>query len=340
MLNVQIVLFDGFDYMDVIGPYEVFTAANMFTDNIKIEWVSAEGQRMVQGGMNGPALPSSGKIDVDRGGILVIPGAMGTVDLHDVGPESSAGLLRKALETDLIHYLRQAMSREDLIILTVCGGSLLFAMDGLLEDRYAVTHNLGMDVLGATGAKPVKARVVDDGRFVSGGGVTSGIDAALYIVERELGPRISHAVEQLFEYERRGTVWRNSGLAPIEKPKETPVDGLGNEPDPIIHHSGEQATSYDGKWDITISTPVGKFNMVMIISTTDGVIKGTFYQGDETSDLADPSLQNGQLTWSLNIKKPMRLNLKFAVMANGDTLTGTAKAGLLPASNVVGTRIS
>lgn len=85
-------------------------------------------------------------------------------------------------------------------------------MAGLLEGRHAVTHHLGMDVLGATGAVPVHARVVDDGNLVTAGGVTSGLDLGLYILEREFGPRIALAVEELFAYERRGTTWRSSGL--------------------------------------------------------------------------------------------------------------------------------
>jgi len=85
-------------------------------------------------------------------------------------------------------------------------------MAGLLDGRHAVTHHLGMDVLGATGAIPVQARVVDDGDLVTAGGVTSGLDLGLYLLERELGPRIARSVEELFAYERRGTVWRNTGL--------------------------------------------------------------------------------------------------------------------------------
>ena len=51
----------------------------------------------------------------------------------------------------------------------------------------------------------------DDGNLVSAGGVTSGLDLAVYLLERELGPRIAHAVESLFASERRGTVWRATG---------------------------------------------------------------------------------------------------------------------------------
>lgn len=61
----------------------------------------------------------------------------------------------------------------------------------------------------------VDARVVDDGDLVSAGGVTSGLDLGLYLLERAYGPRIAHAVEQLFEYERRGTVWCERGAVPV-----------------------------------------------------------------------------------------------------------------------------
>lgn len=62
---------------------------------------------------------------------------------------------------------------------------------------------------------PVDARVVDDGDLVSAGNVTCGIDLALYLLEREVGPRVAHAVEQVIRFERRGTVWRAAGTAVV-----------------------------------------------------------------------------------------------------------------------------
>jgi transcriptional regulator GlxA family with amidase domain len=44
--------------------------------------------------------------------------------------------------------------------------------------------------------------------------VTSGLDLGLYLLERELGPRVALAVEKLFAHERRGTVWHNTGTKP------------------------------------------------------------------------------------------------------------------------------
>jgi hypothetical protein len=55
--------------------------------------------------------------------------------------------------------------------------------------------------------------------------------------------------------------------------------------------------------------------------------------------LIDPVLKGNRLTWSYTITKPMQLKLKFDVTVDGDTLTGTSKAGLLPASKVTGKRV-
>ncbi len=53
------------------------------------------------------------------------------------------------------------------------------------------------------------ARVVDDGDVLSAGGVTSGLDLALWIIERELGPGAATAAARELEYERTGSVWRS-----------------------------------------------------------------------------------------------------------------------------------
>jgi len=212
----QIVLFDEFDLLDVVAPFEIFTAAGEYCDGqITVELVSAEGARQVPSGLTDVPLPASGGIDLERADLLIVPGAAGKVNSD--GPDAVPAILGRALETGLPDILGKALVKPGLTVGTVCGGSLLLGLAGLLADRPAVTHHLGMEVLAATGAVPIKARVVDDGNLVTAGGVTSGLDLGLYLVERELGPRIAHMVETLFEYERRGTVWLARGLEPAIK---------------------------------------------------------------------------------------------------------------------------
>lgn len=217
-LQVQIAMFDGVDPLDVIAPYEVLWAAAQLSDGaVTVELAAVDGPRAVVTG-SGLRLDASAELEVGRADVIVVPGAAGTLgdtdaDADEIDESSIPVRLGRTLETDLPDVLRQALA-GDVVVACVCGGSLILAMAGLIEGRPAVTHHLGMDLLEATGTRAVAARVVDDGNLITGGGVTSGLDVALHVVERFLGPQVAHAVEELFEFERRGTVWRSTGLVP------------------------------------------------------------------------------------------------------------------------------
>ncbi|MBE7680227.1 DJ-1/PfpI family protein [Paenibacillus sp. P13VS] len=338
MLNVQIVLFDGFDLLDAIAPYEVFIAASMYAEEaLRVELVTAEGPRHVTSGIQGLEIEATGKLDPECGGMILVPGASGKVSGEEA--DSIPIILNRAAGTEISVQIRQALEREDVLVATVCGGSLLLAMAGLLEGRHAVTHHMGIGVLGATGAIPIQARIVDDGNLVSAGGVTSGLDVALYLVERALGPRIAHAVEQLFEFERRGTVWKAEGVVRADD-MDAPGKEEGTEFAPItIEQMHSSAPDYEGKWEVIISTPIGKLETRLVIHTDNGSIRGTATQDGETVELIHPRDQGDKLVWDLRVSKPMKLQLHFEVIVQGDVMTGTAKAAFLPASKLNGHRL-
>jgi transcriptional regulator GlxA family with amidase domain len=207
-VHAQIVLFDGFDPLDVIAPFEVLVAgSDAVGGELVVELVSAEGPRPVVSGSRGLVLNATAQLDPSKPGYVIVPGASGPVDGDPDEVATIPVLLARFGETDAVPLMRLAMANPDITVATVCGGSLALAMAGLLEGRNAVTHVLGLDVLDATGVNVVRARVVDDGDLVTAGGVTSGLDLALHLLDRTYGPREALAVEELFEYERRGTVW-------------------------------------------------------------------------------------------------------------------------------------
>ncbi|MFF4377998.1 DJ-1/PfpI family protein [Kitasatospora sp. NPDC001547] len=229
-MHVQIVLFDGFDPLDAIAPFEVLHAgATASGGAVSVELVSAQGPREVVSGTGGLSLRTTGLLDPRRPGVVLVPGASGRLGNPDdgAGPDDGADpdddgaqqdtvavRLARTLDTELPALLKAAMEETRITVATVCGGALVLAMAGLLQDRHATTHHLGLDLLDATGAHAVRARVVDDGDLVTAAGVTSGLDLGLYLLEREVGPQIAHAVEELFAHERRGTTWRPGGPAP------------------------------------------------------------------------------------------------------------------------------
>jgi putative intracellular protease/amidase len=210
----QVVLFDGFDPLDVIAPFEVLHAGGTYTDGaLSVELVSAEGPREVPSGLAGVTLRATAALDPARADLIVVPGAFGRI-AEDGRDDTIPAVLGRTLQTDLPALLKEALDKPGLTVSTVCGGSAILAMAGLIEGRHATTHHLGMDLIDATGVIAVDARVVDDGNLVSGASVTSGLDLALHLLDRHFGPRIAHAVEKLFAHERRGIVWRAQGLVP------------------------------------------------------------------------------------------------------------------------------
>lgn len=96
--------------------------------------------------------------------------------------------------------------------------------------------------------------------------------------------------------------------------------------------------SFEGHWNILIATPIGKQVISLQLTERDGRISGSATQGEETVAVLDPQLDGERLRWSQSVTKPMKLSITFDVTRQGDTLSGIAKAGILPSVKVVGQR--
>jgi transcriptional regulator GlxA family with amidase domain len=201
-MHVQVLLYDGFDELDGIGPWEVFRAASTLGAPWRVEPATIDGAPEVTAA-NGLRLRVGNRLgSAGRPDLLVVPGG-GWVSRAPAGAwaESERGTIPASLAE---------LHRYGTVLGAVCTGTMLLAAAGLLAGRPAVTHHRAMDDLRNRGAFVVPARVVDDGDIVTSGGITSGLDLGLWLVERFAGPRIAHAVEGWLEYERRGVVWRRT----------------------------------------------------------------------------------------------------------------------------------
>ncbi|MFD5699245.1 DJ-1/PfpI family protein [Streptomyces lasiicapitis] len=215
-MHAQVVLFDGFDPLDVLGPLEVLYAGGIATDGgITVELVSAEGARDVPSGLELVTLRATARLDPERAGLILVPGAAGSTEQHDPEDDSIPSRLARTQRTALPALLADAMAQPGLTLASVCGGSLVLALSGLLKGRHATGHHDALEVLWGLGVSVVRARVVDDGDVVSGAGVTSGVDLGLHLLEREFGPRVAHTLEEMFAHERRGVVWSATGMEPM-----------------------------------------------------------------------------------------------------------------------------
>ncbi len=199
-MKVQIVLFPGYDELDVIAPYEVLRNAARAGADVQTELVTLDGAEETTAGHD-LRVRTKGCLDRDaRPDLLLVPGG-------GYAARAPQGAWAEAQRGELPAAIA-ALHKAGTIIAAVCTGTMLLAATGLTKGRPATTHHAALDDLRASGAEVVEARVVDDGDVITSGGVTSGLDLALWIVERFFGSQVALAVERTMEHERRGTVWR------------------------------------------------------------------------------------------------------------------------------------
>jgi hypothetical protein len=96
--------------------------------------------------------------------------------------------------------------------------------------------------------------------------------------------------------------------------------------------------SLAGDWDVTIKTPIGSLAVVYTFTENAGTLAGTATGKDETVPLQGIAVDGQRITWRQSVRKPMRLNLDFDVIVDGDRLAGYSRAGRLPKSAVTGER--
>ncbi|MFJ9823045.1 DJ-1/PfpI family protein [Streptomyces sp. NPDC101160] len=202
-LRVHIAMFDGVEELDFAAPYEVFSAAGFFTPRpVEVSYVSAAGARSVTAAY-GTVVRGVRPWAPDEAELLVVPGGgYARRDSPGVWAEIDRGTLPSALA---------AAPRPGLTVAALCTGVMLLSAAGLTKGRPCTTHHKAKPDLQAQGGLVKNARVVDDGELVTAGGVTSGLDLALWLVRRELGPDAATNLEQMLEYEARGTVWSSRG---------------------------------------------------------------------------------------------------------------------------------
>ena len=191
-LRVQVVIYDGFAVTDALAPFEVWKLARKLGGAIQTTLVSATGAPSVTA-LHDVIVKPTASFDADAD-MLVVPGA---------AERWPTGGFPEGLEAAM-----RLFRGPDKLLATVCTGAVFAARAGHLSSRHATTHRSAHAILEQQGALLVPARVVDDGDLISAAGVTSGIDLALYGVERFLGSALAIQVEQAMEYERRGTPWR------------------------------------------------------------------------------------------------------------------------------------
>ena len=187
------MIYEGVDELDVFGPYEMLRIAAEARSG-EVLLASLDGRSEVEASHGATIRPQAGI--AGRWDVLVVPGG---------GWAQRKGAFAQAQEGELPSRLAE-LHREGVTLASVCTGAMLLATAGLTEGRPAITHHVAIEDLRASGAEIVSARVVDDGDIVTSGGVTSGIDLGLWLVERLWDAELAATIARRVEHERVGEV--------------------------------------------------------------------------------------------------------------------------------------
>ena len=183
-MQMIFVVYEGMTALDVIGPYEILSRI--------------PGARVTF------AAVQAGPVRTDTGALSLVADLAladcGTPDLVLVpgGPDVRA----QTTDTALHDWLR-AVDPTTTWTTSVCTGSLILAAAGLLRGRTATSHWLALDRLPAYDVTPVSERVVRDGKYVTGAGVSAGIDLALTLAAAVAGPAVAQSIQLATEYDPR-----------------------------------------------------------------------------------------------------------------------------------------
>ena len=190
MRTIGILVFDGLEELDAIGPWEVLAAwtRQWPDDGWSVTTIAADGGlvRCAKGLVLQAAHSWADAPPLD---VLIQPGGIGT----------------RAQLTDRA-YLDWIRSRraDTPLLASVCTGALVYAAAGLLADRPATTHWGSLDrlkELDPTIDVRAEDRWIDDGDVITAAGVSAGIDMALHLVVRLAGEDRAREVRRYIQYD-------------------------------------------------------------------------------------------------------------------------------------------
>ena len=207
-LKVGILIFNGVEIIDYTGPWEVFGGAGFDVYTV------AATTSPVTTAMGMTVVPKYTLADAPQPDILLVPGG----DIHE--PLGSSATLKWVAD-------RTAAAQHTL---SVCNGAFILAHAGLLDGLSATTTFHLLDKLQREFPKTRvlrDQRFVDNGKIVTSGGLSSGIDGALHVVSTMRGLGTAQEVALGIEYDwRPGAGFARGALAEALIP-DLDLDSLG-----------------------------------------------------------------------------------------------------------------
>lgn len=236
-IKVAFLISPGAELVDFGGPWGVFEYVGLkngdeLRNPFTLYTVAVSRQPVeVSGGMS--IVPKYTFADAPKPDLVVVP----ALDIDQLAPAA-------------LDWLRK-VQQHTALTLSVCNGSLVLGEAGLLKGKRATAHHGGYGLLrGAAEHVTVVrgVRYVEDGKIATAGGLTSGMDLALRVVERYFGREVAKETAKKLEYQSTGWMHPESN---VEFVQAQPIPKAGEALDPVceivVNQSTAPKTQFGGK---------------------------------------------------------------------------------------------
>jgi putative intracellular protease/amidase len=281
-IRVAVVLSEGAVVIDFAGPWEVFENVHAGTGDMD-EQMPFE---LYTVGRDRKPVHTSGGM---KPGMTVVPdygfADAPAPDVVVVGAQSG--------DDQLGAWLRKAHA-ERALIMSVCTGAFKLAQAGLLDGKPATTHHASLQRL-ANQYPRITVRssvryVESDPLILTAGGLSSGIDSALHVVDLYYGPKVAQATADYMEYQGQG--WKtNAGAG--EPRQVLPTI-------PLAYRQHE--TLWQGIFLPAYPKPLPELPLTLHLAQVDGQYRGTIDAPTESmfgEPLADVRVEHGSIRFTL-----------------------------------------
>jgi putative intracellular protease/amidase/YHS domain-containing protein len=218
-IPVAFLISDGAVVIDFAGPWEVFQ------DVMLVERRWPDDDRMP---FQTYTVSASAKPIRASGGMKIVPDYT-----FDNAPQPKVIVIPAQSDPTpaVLEWLRKASATAD-VTMSVCTGAFLLAQSGLLDGQAATTHHTayrGFEKAFPKVTLKRGARFVEGPKTASAGGLTSGIDLAMHVVERYFGREVAEKTAFYMEYQSTG--WKdNTATANDIYAKQTIAPGHAEDP--------------------------------------------------------------------------------------------------------------
>lgn len=195
MLNVAVLIYDQVEVIDLTGPIDVFTKANVINNNkYNVYTVGINNSTINTENNTLQITPKYIIYDCPPPDLIIIPGA------H---PDKIMELCNDIeFNNIVIKWIKDI--GKDKTIMSVCTGAILLGKTGLLDNKKSTTHFMALDILENMypKTKVIKdVKYIEDENIITTAGVTSGIDGAIYLIKKYNGENIAKEIAKIMEYE-------------------------------------------------------------------------------------------------------------------------------------------